>query len=465
MNLLPQFQRLERRKTRSTPSARLRVGGVVLLIGALLIAEGAGAQSAEHPAVEISPGRARAFHVAVQRFADRSHNVNDRRADDLRAAIGRALEFNGVLLPLDPRAYLGPQDSKPLSNRGRSDCSDWTQSGADALLEGEIRRELDTIVVEFAVWDTARCLRMMRKTMRRARAEGPRLARAVADQVVKGFTGTEGSAATEITFVTERTGQREVFVMDADGTNARAATNSPTIKSFPGWLPGGEAIIYTSYTKSGHSGLFMTSRGRVRPGLLFPQVLPDSPKYRGVFSPTGSRLAIVASTPGSTDIYTIRRNGADLRKLTRPGSIEVGPSWSPDGRHIAFVSDRSGSPQVYTMDSDGNNTRRLTFESSYATSPAWSPDGRWIAYESRVEGQFDIWIIDPTGKINLPVIAHRRSDESPSWSPDGRKLAFCSNRRGRYDIYVVDVNGEQLQRLSENQGANLSPAWGPFPRE
>lgn len=444
---------------------RLRQACTLALIGALLIADVAIAQPSDRPAVQVTPGRARAFRVAVQRFADNSRNVNARRADDLRASIGQGLKFSGVLLPLDTQAYLGSQDSAPLSNRGRSDCQDWTQSGADALVEGEIRSERDTIVIEFAVWDTARCLRMMRKSMRRPRAEGPRLARAVADQIVAGFTGTPGSSATEIAFITDRTGAREVFVMSADGQDARAATNSPAIKSFPGWLPGGDALVYTSYTRNGNSGLFMTSRGRVRPGQLFPEVLPESPKYRGVFSPRGERLALVASTFGSTDIYIVKRNGGDLQMITRTGVIDVGPTWSPDGRKIAFVSDRSGSPQIYTMDIDGSNTRRLTFSSTYATAPAWSPDGQWIAYETRVQGQFDIWIIDPTGQTDLPVITHRRSDESASWSPDSRKLAFSSNRRGHYDIYVVDLNGEQLQRLTADAGDNLSPAWGPFPRE
>jgi TolB protein len=435
----------------------------VISVAVLTLADAfAGAQE-QRPAIEITPGRARAFRVAVQRFVDNAEPVNNRRAEDLRTAIGEALEFTGVLLPLDRAAYLAPEESGPLSNRGRSDCIDWTQSGADALVEGEIRSESGVLVVEFAVWDTARCIRLERKTVRRVRTQAPLLARMVADQIVAAFTGTPGSAATELAFVSDRSGHREIYVMDADGGNPRPATRSDVIKAFPDWLPSGEALIYTSYTKAGQPGLFVTSRGSVRPGVLFQSLMAEEPVYRGVVGPRGSYMALVAGR--ESDIYSIRRDGSRLQQLTRTAAIEVGPSWSPDGERIAFVSDRSGAPQIYVMDRDGGNVRRITFNGNYNTSPAWSPDGRWIAYESQVAGQFDIWLVDPTGEVSVPLVTHRLSDESPAWSPGGRKLVFSSNRRGKADLYVMDVNGENIERLTRDQGDNLSPAWGPFPPE
>ena len=436
---------------------------VVLMVFSCFVAN-AGLAQAQRIAVEISPGRAKAFSVAVQRFRDLASPTRALRADDLRGVIGEALDFTGVLLPLDHAAYLGPDNSAPLNNRGRTDCNDWAQSGADALVEGEIRSNNGMLEIEFAVWDTARCIRLVRKTVTRARAEAVRLARTVSDEIVEAFTGTPGCAATEIAFVSDRSGYREVYVMDADGRNVRAATESRSIKSFPSWLPDAEGILYTSYTKGGQSDLYLTSRGAVRAGRLFPGVLPGLSKFRGVFGPTGDYLAVVASHVGQTEIYTIHRSSGRLTRLTNNAAIEVGPSWSPDGKLIAFVSDRSGSPQIYTMNADGSGLKRITFNGHYNTSPAWSPDGKWIAYETRVGGQFDIWLVDPTGTTAVPLITNPRSDEAPTWSPDSRKIAFTSTRRGHADIYVVDRNGENLQQLTRRQGDNLSAAWGPFPR-
>ncbi|MBW2419729.1 MAG: PD40 domain-containing protein [Deltaproteobacteria bacterium] len=448
--------------------ARLALAAAALMMAAALVG-GAGVVRAEEPdagrpIVEITPGRARAFQAAVQRFVDLAEPPNAQRSNHLRAAIGEALDFSGVLLPLDPAAYLGPEQSDALSNRGRNDCGDWTQSGADALVEGEIHSEGDLLVIDFAVWDTARCVRLMRSSLRRPRSEAPRLARSVGDAIVGAFTGTPGAASTEIAFVSTRTGHSEIFVMDASGANPRPATNSRSIKTFPDWLPDGEGIVYSSYTRQGDPGLFLSSRGAARPGPLLAGAIPGAPKYRGVFDPSGDFLALVASVDESTHVFRVRREGQQVLQLTRGRSIEVGPTWSPDGQQIAFVSDRTGAPQIYVMDRDGGNMRRLTFQGSYNTSPAWSPDGRWIAYETRLVGQFDIWLIDPGGDVNVPLVVHPRSDEDPTWSPDSRKLAFSSTRRGRADIYVMDVNGEKLERLTERKGENRSPSWGPFPQ-
>lgn len=436
--------------------------GLAVVASFVGIADPASAQG-PRSAVEISPGRAKAFRVAVQRFRDLATPVRTLRADDLRGVIGEALDFTGVLLPLDHAAYLGPDNSGPLTDRGRTDCNDWTQSGADALVEGEIRSRGGMLEIEFAVWDTTRCTRLLRKTVVRVRTEAVRLARTIADQIVGAFTGVPGCAATEIAFVSDRLGHREIYVMDADGRNVRTATDSRAIKSFPSWLPDADGILYTSYTRSGQSDLYLTSRGAVRAGRLFPGVLPGLSKFRGVFGPDGEYLAVVASHVGQTEIYTIERASGRLRRLTRSAAIEVGPSWSPDGRKLAFVSDRSGSPQIYTMNRDGSDLKRITFNGGYNTSPAWSPDGKWIAYETRVGGQFDIWLVDPTGSTAVPLITNARSDEGPSWSPDSRKIVFTSTRRGTADIYVVDRNGENLQQLTRRQRDNLSPAWGPFP--
>jgi TolB protein len=271
-------------------------------------------------------------------------------------------------------------------------------------------------------------------------------------------------AGTEIAFISDRSGEREVYVMDADGGRQRPATRGQSIKAFPDWTPDGGAILYTSYGERAMPGLYLTSRGEYSPGPILGGILSRQPKYRGVFNPSGSSLAVVSSLGGSTAIYRVDRDGGNLRRLTRGGSINISPSWSPDGEQIAFVSDRSGSPQIYIMGSDGRGVRRLTFNGSYNTGASWSPDGRWIVYETRIEGQFDIWLIDPSGETNLPIVSHPRSDEAASWSPDSRKITFSSKRRGRSDLYVVDVDGQNLRRLTRQQGENLQPAWGPFAR-
>jgi TolB protein len=430
---------------------------------ALLLAGSALAQ--DGPAVVVTPGSARTYRAAVQDFADFSAAPDEKAAAEFRGVLEEALAYSSVFAPLSHEAFLGPGRTPALDGDEPVICPDWTQIGADALVQGEIRADSD-FSVEFRVWDLGRCVPVLRKRYRQAsRADADLLAKRIADEVVAAFIGLRGVASTEIAFVSTRERGPEIYVMAADGSNPRRATNNGSINKFPAWSPDGDSILYTSYRHQNRPLLFLSSRGKGRPGRLLRRLDSEYAEYRGVFSPLGDKLALVLSRPeGTSNIYTVRRNGSKLRAITKSRAIDIGPAWSPDAERIAFVSDRSGSPQIYVMDADGGEAKRLTFQSQYATHPAWSPDGRWIAYETRVGGQFDIWLIDPEGTVDVPLITHPRSDESPSWAPNSRKLAFSSRRRGSADIYVIDVNGDNLRRITRSRGEDTAPSWGPFPR-
>jgi TolB protein len=422
------------------------------------------ARAEDRPVVVVTPGSQQTYRAAIQRFADLSTTPSPERSATFQRALRDALEFSDVFRVVDPAAFLGPEATVALDGPPPV-CSDWTSIGADVLIEGELRFEGLERSAEFRVWDAVRCRNLLRKRYRDAGSEvAGLLARRIADDVVEAFTGVRGVAATEIAFVSNRDGNSEIYVMDADGSRQRPATANRSINNFPSWSPGGDSILYTSYRSGNRPMLFISTRGRGRPGPVLADGDLQRPQYRGVFDPNGGRVAAVLSADGAAEIFTVQAGGRRLRRLTNNRAIDVAPTWSPDGDQIAFVSDRSGSPQIYIMDSDGKNVRRLTYDGSYNSHPAWSPDGKWIAYETRLQGQFDLWLIDPDGSVNVPLVSHPRSDESPTWSPDGRKIAFSSTRKGRADIYVIDVSGGELRRLTRNAGSNTSPAWGPHPR-
>jgi TolB protein len=415
------------------------------------------------PSLEITPGRVKAFHAAVLRFRQLGESVGEERISALRSEIEQGLAFSSLVVPLAHEAYLGSEESTELDLELGFDCDSWKQSGAEALIQGTLQRDGTRLRVDLRIWDVARCKQLKSGSLRGDRDRLDQLGRLIADQTVEALTGARGVSSTEIAFVSDRDGSRQVYVMSADGRNQRRATRGKGIKFFPEWVPDGRAILYLSYDGL-QPGFFLTSRSdKVRPGPILRGVLPGLPKYRGRFHPNGEELAMVASVDGSTEIFRVDRGSEQTQRLTNHPAIDIAPSWSPDGSQIVFVSDRSGSPQLYLMDRDGNDLRRLSYTGAYNSAPVWSPDGRWIAYETRVRGQFDIWLIDPSGQVNFPIVEHPESDEAPSWSPDARKIAFSSRRRGRYEIYVVDWNGENIKRLTQRSGRNEHPAWGPQP--
>jgi TolB protein len=417
----------------------------------------------DRPPIVIEQAQGRTFRAALQHFA-----LDTPGADAVEAEVRRnlvaGLEFSDLFSMVDEKAFLAPVQSPRLSEATPADCPGWRQIGADAVIQGEVSAGADGIEVEFQVLDVARgCPALVRKRYRGTAKDVPRIGKAIADDVVGAFTGKPGVSDTEIAFASNRTGHKEIYVMDADGSNVRQATHNRSINTFPDWSPSGDEIIYTSYRYRNRPWLFVLSRGQLSPGRILTRLTQGGPIYRGVFDPSGRKLALVRSESGETNIFLVDKDGRGLERLTRDPFIDVSPTFSPDGKQIAFVSDRGGAPQVYVMDADGGNQRRITFNGSYNTAPEWSPDGRWIAYESLIEGQFDIWLIDPASGENVPLVTNPRSDEHPTWAPDGRMLAFSSKRRGPADVYLIDIGTKDVRRLTKG-GENTDPAWGPYRR-
>lgn len=437
----------------------MRRRGFVAGLGLWLVAVSASAQE-ENPTVVVPPPSGGQYKAAVQRFQG-----DEEQATKLRDAIGRGLEYSSLFALISPQAFLGSDVSGALDGGPPIVCPDWTQVGADALVEGAISGRGSQLAIEFRVWDVARCQKLERRRFQGTTAEVDLIGRKIADAIVKAFTGRAGVSATEIAYASDRTGKREIFVMEADGTNVRQATHNNTINSFPTWSSDGQAIVYTSYREKRKPLLHVLTRGSSSPGRIFKSLSEQWQIFRGVFDPSGQRLALSVSIDGQSDIFLIGRDGRGLTRLTNDRSLEVSPSFSPDGSQLAFVSDRSGSPQVYVMNVDGSSPRRITFQGNYNTGAAWSPDGRWIAYETRAGGQFDIWLVDPEGSVNVPLVTGGSNDESATWSPDGRKIAFSSSRRGTRDIYTIDVDGSNLRQLTRGQRNSTSPAWGPYDRD
>lgn len=111
-----------------------------------------------------------------------------------------------------------------------------------------------------------------------------------------------------LAYVSDQTGQGQIYVAKADGTNARLLTPSTVLNTDPSWSPDGKFIVFVS---------------------------------------------------NETDIFTIKADGSELRPLTRNQGVNRRPGFSPNGDEIVFSSDRDGRFRLYTMAPDGSNPRPL----------------------------------------------------------------------------------------------------------
>jgi hypothetical protein len=282
---------------------------------------------------------------------------------------------------------------------------------------------------------------------------------AVARNIPPTPTPSAPAARGRIAFASDRDGNFEIYVMNADGSGVTRLTNNPADDRFPSWSPDGKRIAFTSDRDGNREIYVMNADGS---GVTR---LTNSPAPDGVpsWSPDGKRIAFDSERDGNREIYVMNADGSGVTRLTNNPSIDGGPSWSPDGRRIAFASDRDGNFEIYVMNADGSGVTRLTNSPGDDWTPSWSPDGRRIAFTSNRDGgwyNWEIYVInvDGSGETNLTNESYLQV--WPSWSPDGRRIAFASNRYG-WEIYVMNADGSGVTRLTSNPGQD--PSWSPVP--
>jgi len=272
--------------------------------------------------------------------------------------------------------------------------------------------------------------------------------------------GIAGIAESQIFFVSNRSGHKEIWGMDYDGANQHQITHLNSISLSPRISPDGSRLAFSSLTKSGWE-ILMYSMDLNR--------LVSFPRFGGTnlspaWSPDGTKLAFSSSRSGDPDIYVVDQSGAGLKRLTNYKLPDVSPVWNPKtGAQIAWVSGRTDLPQIYTMESDGTNVQRMTDE-GYAVSPSWSPNGQfllfsWIRrYGPGVLGGEDIYIMDIASMQWAQLTHDGGRNDFPSWSPDGRHIVFQSSRSGGEQIWTMLADGTNQRQLTA-AGSNTQPNW------
>ena len=376
-------------------------------------------------------------------------------ATQIPDAIAADLQFTGLFRVLDRGSYLEAKGSvKPTGEGVKWD--DWRVLKAQVLIRGAYRSQPGSVAGKVWLWNVVDGSKIGEQQASDTTPAG--LEAKLADAIYQQLTGEKSFFGSQLVYVNDRTGSKEIWVAGFDGRGEQQITRNRSINLSPSWSPEGARLVFTSYVR-GRPDLYVYDR---RVDKFYRITERGGVNIGAVWSPLGRVIAATLSDRGDSDIYLMTEDGKGPKKLTDSFANDVSPTWSPDAKRIAFVSDRGGSPNVYSMNPDGSDVKRLTFEDRGATkdnqAPNWSPRGDRIAFQSRVSGHWQVFTMKTDG-TDVHQLTADGSNEDPSWSPDGRMIAFAHDGK----LWVMEADGTNARAIGTT-GSYSNVSWGPRPQ-
>lgn len=213
-------------------------------------------------------------------------------------------------------------------------------------------------------------------------------------------------------------GPSDIFVRR--GSQVRRLTTDPARDIDPSWSPDGTRLVFARNVRGGTPGESAYELFTVGADGGSMRRLTDTAgnNLEPAWSPLGDEIAFV-STRAQRGIYVMRTDGSEAT-LALTGGVGR-PAWAPDASRIAFSLD----DDIWTMRPDGSDQRRVTERGGItgplmdARDPAWSPDGRWIVFAGDVdEGRgtaYGLFVVAATGGPERLLSYAYQDSVEPDW--------------------------------------------------
>jgi TolB protein len=173
----------------------------------------------------------------------------------------------------------------------------------------------------------------------------------------------------------------DIALINADGSGLTILTPGDGNYGFPAWAPDGKRIVYRA--AGARRGLLIMDLETRQSTPLTDNMHDNLPAW----SPDGALIVFTSKRDGDYEIYTIRPDGSNLRRLTQSPGNDAHNAWSPDGKWLAFACSQGGykdesalhlrNPQSYgeicVMRADGSDIRVLTDNQYEKGTPNWQP--------------------------------------------------------------------------------------------
>ena len=275
-------------------------------------------------------------------------------------------------------------------------------------------------------------------------------------------------------------GHYELRTVDVEGKQPRVLMRNEAV-DYPQpieWSRDGKWIL-SALTRPDHTtqlALVSVDDGTVRA----VKELGTAAAQHASLSPDGEFVVYDAPQQASAaarDIFIVRSDGSEDRRLVEGSANDASPVWTPDGRRVLFASDRSGTMDLWGVDVDRGfahgdpglvqrNMGRMWLQG--LTDPG-------SYFYSVTAGAVDVYEADlAAGAVKNPLTlptTYYGSNISSIWSPDGRSLAYASRRglvgfdRGSTTLVIRDLQTHEQRELVPALNRFLLRSWSPDGRQ
>jgi Tol biopolymer transport system component len=269
-------------------------------------------------------------------------------------------------------------------------------------------------------------------------------------------TAVFASVCGRVAFVSTRSGNDDIWIMNPNGTRATDLSQNPADDSDVAWSPDCSQIAFTS-DRGGNQDIWVMHNDGTHLHRVTSSPADDS---QPTWAPGGNRIAYTRSIGENGDLYVVAPDGTHGRQLTSGPADDFRPDWSPNGRRIMFVSTRGvGEQQIFTMSAGGGHLVQLTHSTGQNLQPAWAPSGRRIAFVSTRDGNRELYLADASGRGVIRLTHNPGIDAHPSFSPGGAKITFYTTRAGNDEVFEINANGTHAVNVSRNPASDTGPVW------
>ena len=399
----------------------------------------------------------------------------DRYMDVFNATLFSELQNCGVLKVVSKSLYplnvpqqpsdLRESSAQPMGGRA---LSDWASPPASAgyLAMGYATVTADQFVLSGWLMSLKAELNIQTSQVLAKRYFGP-VSREGAKKVASEFAadimaqfGGKSLLGTKIYFISDRTGSKEVWQMNYDGTEQKPVTSYGNTARMPAVSLDGSKLAFTTW-RDGTPQLYIHSLTTGRRLTFYNQ--RASLNMTPEFLPDGSKILFSSTAGGgSAQVYIANADGSGIQRVTSTRTIEVEARVNPKtGRDLVFVSGRTGHPQLFRMTLEGGDVQQLTPGEGEAVNPSWHPEGKMIAFawtRGFDIGNFNIFVMDVATRNVIQLTHGSGRNENPTWAPDGYHIVFSSKRGPKTQLYSMLADGTEVRQLT-SEGNNDQPVW------